>query len=244
MTGAILAVIGLMLGGLLKGATGAGAPIIAVPLMAIWFNVPLAVAIFALPNLFGNVWQAWAFRKSQLPRRFIVLYAGAGALGTIAGTFLLANLPAETMELAVALAVFVYVGFRLAKPAWVLAYPLAERIAPFAGALGGTLFGATGLSAPVTLSFLNAMKLERRQFIAVVTVFFCSTGVVQIPLLFWYGIMDGERFVLSALALIPILAMMPVGNWLARHMSREVFDRIILAVLTLIAIRLVWDALS
>ena len=232
MTGAILAVIGLMLGGLLKGATGAGAPIIAVPLMAIWFNVPLAVSIFAVPNLFGNVWQAWAFRKSQLPRRFMVLYAGAGALGTLAGTFLLANLPAETMELAVALAVFVYVGFRLSKPAWVLAYPLAERIAPVAGALGGTLFG-----------FLNAMKLERRQFIAVVTVFFCSTGVVQIPLLFWFGIMDGERFVLSALALIPILAMMPVGNWLARHMSRETFDRIILAVLTLIAIRLVWDVL-
>lgn len=244
MTGVILAIIGLALGGLLKGATGAGAPILAVPIMAIYFNVPLAVAIFAVPNLLANVWQAWTYRRQQLPPRFMISFAGGGALGTFIGTVLLANLPGHALTITVALAVFIYVGFRLARPGWVLVYPLAEKLSPFIGTLAGVLFGASGLSAPVSLSFLNAMKLERRTFVATVTVFFVMMGVVQIPMLFAYGIMTGQRFLLSAAAILPIFAGMPVGAWLARHISREAFDRIILAVLTLIAIRLLMQGLS
>lgn len=241
MIGVLLAIIGLAVGGLLKGATGAGAPIIAVPVMALYFGAPVAVSVFAVPNLFGNIWQAWRFRDKQLPLRFMLMYAGGGAFGTLLGTLLLVNLPADLMALMIGIAVLLYVGFRLSRPAWILAYPIAEKLALFAGALGGTLFGATGLSAPVTLSFLNAMKLERLQFIATVTVFFTMTGVVQIPLLFWYGIMDLHRFALSAGALVPIFAFMPVGNWLARYISRELFDRIILVLLTAIALKLVWQ---
>lgn len=244
MTGVILAIAGLLLGGLLKGATGAGAPIIAVPVMAIYFNVPVAVAVFSIPNLLANAVQAWTYRKEQLPWRFMVMFAGGGALGTLAGTVLLANLPAKWLTLGVALAVLVYVAFRLARPGWALAYPLAERLSPAIGTLGGVLFGASGVSAPVTLSFLNAMKLERRTFVGTVTFFFTMMGIVQIPTLLAYGILDGRRLLLSAGALLPILAGMPVGALLARHISRETFDKIILAILTLIAIRLAMQALG
>ena len=103
MTGVILAIVGLALGGLLKGATGAGAPILAVPIMAIYFNVPVAVAIFAVPNLLANVWQAWTYRSQRLPPRFMISFAGGGALGTFIGTVLLANLPGHALTLVVAL---------------------------------------------------------------------------------------------------------------------------------------------
>ena len=52
-------------GGILKGATGAGAPIIAVLDLAILFDVPTAMPIFSLPNLFANISQAWTFRREQ-----------------------------------------------------------------------------------------------------------------------------------------------------------------------------------
>ena len=242
MTGVILAILGLALGGLLKGATGAGAPILAVPILAMYFSVPVAISVFAVPNILGNLWQIWAFRKQRLPRRFMLMFAGGGALGTVVGTQLLVNLPGDAMLFAVALALFFYVGFRLSRPSWILPYPLAERISALAGTLGGVLFGATGLSAPVTLSFLNSMKLERGQFIGTVTVFFTMTGVVQIPMLFWYGIMDLERLALSAAAVIPVFLFMPVGHWLGRYLSRDVFDKITLTILTIIAIRLTWQA--
>ncbi len=244
MTGVILAIVGLLLGGLLKGATGAGAPIIAVPVMAIYFNVPVAVAVFSVPNLLVNIVQAWTYRKEQLPRAFMLMFAGGGAIGTLVGTVLLANLPGRWLTLVVSGAVFIYVAFRLARPGWVLAYPLAERLSPFIGTAGGVLFGASGLSAPLTLSFLNAMKLERRTFVATVTVFFVMMGLAQIPALFAYGILDGHKFLLSTGALVPILAGMPIGAWLARHISRDMFDKLILGVLTVIAMRLAFQAIG
>jgi hypothetical protein len=242
MTGVIFSIIGLALGGILKGATGAGAPIVAVPVMAMYFGVPVAVTIFAVPNLLANAWQAWAYRKQQLPLPFMLMFAGGGAAGTLVGTMLLANLPGSALTLIVAFAVFIYVAFRLMRPGWVLRYPLAEKLSLVIGALSGTMFGASGLSAPVTLSFLNAMRLERPQFIGTVTFFFTMMAVVQIPALFAYGIMDGRKFLISTAALFPIIAFMPVGSWLARHFSREVFDRLVLVLLTGIAIRLVAQA--
>jgi uncharacterized membrane protein YfcA len=170
------------------------------------------------------------------------MFAGGGAVGTLIGTMLLVNLPGSVLTLIVAFAVFVYVAFRLLRPGWVLRYPLAEKLSLAMGVLGGTMFGASGLSAPVILSFLNAMKLERRQFIATVTMLFTMMAVVQIPTLFAYGIMDGRKFLISTAALLPIVAFMPVGSWLARHISRDVFDKLVLVLLTMIAIRLVVNA--
>lgn len=239
MTGIFLAIVGLALGGVLKGATGAGAPIIAVPVIAMYFGVPVAITVFAVPNLITNVWQSWSHRKQQLPRSFMILFVGGGALGTFIGTVLLANLSGSTLTLIVAVAVFFYVGLRLVHPGWVLRFPLARKLALAIGTLGGILFGASGVSAPVTISFLNAMKLERGQFIATVTLFFTMMGVVQVPMLFAYGIMDGRKFLISAAALIPIVAFMPIGAWLARHISRDLFDKLILVLLSVIAIRLV-----
>ena len=58
----LVAFFSLGLGGVLKGATGAGAPLIAVPALAVLFDVPTAIAIFSLPNFFSNAWQGWSFR--------------------------------------------------------------------------------------------------------------------------------------------------------------------------------------
>ena len=39
------------------------------------------------------------------------------------------------------------------------------------GAGGGVLQGSAGLSAPVSITFLNSMKLERNQFIPTISVY-------------------------------------------------------------------------
>jgi uncharacterized membrane protein YfcA len=42
----LVAFLSLGLGGILKGTTGAGAPLVAVPALALLFDVPTAIAIF------------------------------------------------------------------------------------------------------------------------------------------------------------------------------------------------------
>ncbi|WP_375262556.1 sulfite exporter TauE/SafE family protein [Palleronia sp.] len=237
-TGLLLGATGLALGGILKGATGAGAPVLAVPLLAMLYDVRLAVALLTLPNLVSNVWQGWSYRR-HLPSRALVFgFALGGALGAGVGTVMLVSLPSDLLMLGVAAAVLLYVAFRLARPDWSLAMKAAVRLALPAGFAGGVLQGATGLSAPVSITFMNAIRMERGAFISAISVFFALMSVIQIPLLMAWGVLTPLRAALSVGALVPLLAAMPVGAALARRVSRTVFDRIILGLLTLIALRI------
>jgi len=238
----IYIVIGFALGGILKGATGAGAPIIAVPIIAMTYNVPLAVTIFIMPNIMSNVWQGWSYRAHSLPLVFVLQFALAGALGAGAGTVMLASLSGDTLKLMVAFTVLAYIAFRMMKPEWVLAYARAVRVVVPIGIVAGILQGASGISAPVSITFLNAMRLERGQFISTISAFFVSMAIVQIPMLVSYGFLTLERFWISCAAIIPLLAFMPVGSFLAKKISKQTFDRLILALLAVVALKLIYEA--
>ena len=59
--------VAFALAGTLKGATGAGAPIITIPVIAAFYDVRMAVVIMVLPNLLTNISQIYQFRKTILP---------------------------------------------------------------------------------------------------------------------------------------------------------------------------------
>ena len=241
--GIIYIVLGFALGGILKGATGAGAPIIAVPIVASQYSVPLAVAIFIVPNLASNLWLGWSYRKYRLPLRFGAMFATAGAIGAGLGTVMLASLSGATLKVMVAIAVLAYIAFRLLRPNWVLEYEKSLRVVMPVGTVAGILQGASGISAPVSITFLNAMKLEREQFISTISVFFIAMALVQLPMLINYGFFTWETFWLSCAAVVPLVAFMPVGSFLAKKISRTAFDRAILALLAIVAIKLIVETL-
>lgn len=242
-TAAVAILTALALGGLIKGATGAGAPVVAVPVMAAFFDVRLAVIVMVTPNLITNLWQLRQYRRAHLPNRFAWFFAVAGGAGAASGTLLLAWLPTRALSLLIAAAVLLYIGLRIARPGLRLAFATARRIVLPIGAAAGVLQGAAGISAPISVSFLNALRLERPAFIATISAFFVAMSVVQIPALFAFGLLTAERLSLSAMALVPLLVFMPVGAWLARRMSARTFDRIMLGLLTLLALRLAATAL-
>ena len=244
LAGLAWAALALILGGILKGATGAGAPVIAVPVIALYFDVPTAVAVMVLPNFITNIVQSWNFR-AHLPRGpFPWLYAGGGFLGAWVGTVMLAHVSPDLLLAMVAAVVFLYVGFRLMRPDWALAQGLADRLVFPVALVAGVLQGATGVSAPVSITFLNAMKLARPVFVATISVFFLSMTLVQIPAMVWYGLLTPPRALGSAVALIPLLGAMPLGAALAKRWPPHVFDRAILILLTGLAAKLAFDALT
>jgi uncharacterized membrane protein YfcA len=111
------------------------------------------------------------------------------------------------------------------------------------GIAGGFLQGASGLSAPISLTFLNAMRMDRPTFIATISLFFAMFGAVQTIALTASSLFSSTEFLYSVLALIPIWAAMPLGTFLARRMSPAVFDRVILTLLSALALKLVVSAL-
>ncbi|MBB4208344.1 sulfite exporter TauE/SafE family protein [Roseinatronobacter bogoriensis] len=239
----LLAILAILLGGVMKGAIGAGVPVIAAPALTMLFNVQTAVAILVVPNLLSNVWQAWHFRNEAMPRRFLILFAGGGMLGVAVGTFLLAVLPQETLSLMVACAVLAYITLRLARPGWTLARDTANRLCGAAGIAGGFLQGATGISAPASITFLNAMKLPREAFIGTISIFFVSMTAMQIPALWSVGLLSLEMLAYGFGALGLVFLSMPLGNWLGKRASSKVFDMVMLVTLGAIALKILFEAI-
>lgn len=240
----IWAALSIVLGGVLKGATGAGAPIFAIPALTIIYDVPTAVTVLVVPNLLSNLWQAWAYRRDLLSHGFVTAFALAGVAGVVAGSILLAWLPGGILSLAVAGSVLAYIALRLLRPGAWLPPALASRLVIPAGLLGGALQGATGLSAPASLSFLGAMRLERPQFIATISVFFFTMTAAQAVSLVALGMLDGPRLLAGAGALALLVAGMPLGARLGRQLSAAAFDKIIIGLLGLIALRIIYSALT
>lgn len=239
-----IAIAALALGGVLKGAVGAGAPVVAIPILALLFNVQVAVVMFTIPNLVSNTWQLWEYRAHLLSRKFVWSYAGGGAFGALIGSVVLALVAGEVLLAGLGLIVFGYIALRLLKPDWVLPRALADRFVLPIGVAAGVMQGAGGISAPISITFLNAMRLERGAFIATISAFFLAMALVQIPTLMMLGIMTPRLTLWSLLSAIPLFGAMPLGAWLGRRIRRDVFDRVILLLLAVVAVKLLHDALT
>ncbi len=239
----IFVFLALALGGMVKGATGAGAPVVAIPVLAAAYDVRFAVTLMVVPNLMTNLVQIWRYRADRLPDRFTLAFALAGGVGVGLGSLALVALSPDVLAITVAVAVVIYILVRFLHPGWALAFPIARRLAAPAGLTAGILQGATGISAPVAITFLNAMRLARPQFIVTISVFFAVMAAIQVPVLAKLGLMTGEMFLYGLLALVPLAGAMPLGNALARFMSARTFDRIVLLLLAATAAKLVIDVL-
>lgn len=236
----IAILIAFALGGILKGATGAGAPIITIPVIAAFYDVRVAVVIMVIPNLLTNIGQLYQFRKTIMPRFFTVSFALGGGLGALLGTILLANLSIKTLTLAVAFIILIYISLKLIIPTWKLNYTKAKKLVFLMGAGGGVLQGAAGLSAPISLTFLNSMKLERNQFIPTISVYFGVMSLFQMPALYFYKFLNIETLIISCLSTIVLMLFMPLGSWIAKSISKENFDKLILILLSFIALRIIY----
>lgn len=239
-----LALLALFLGGVMKGATGAGAPVIATPALTLLFNIQTAVAVFVVPNLLSNIWQFWRFRRHVLDHRFLMLFAGSGFAGAILGTWFLVVLNQQTLSLLMACAVIAFIALRLSRPDWILPRWLAQKLAFPVGLLGGVLQGATGVSAPASLSFLNAMRLPRSSFIGTISVFFVAMSLAQLPALWVAGLISPYSLALGLGSLAMIALGMPFGNWLAQRWSARTFDRVMLTLLALLAAKILLGTLT
>ena len=239
----LIAFIALLVAGIVKGAIGSGVPVIVVPILTMLYDVQLAIALLVAPNLFSNALQVWQYRRHLLPLRFLAAFSIAGGLGIVLGTWGLVVLSPEILSLGVAGVIVLYLIIKVLKRRIALPFNIAARLVIPIGLLAGVLQGAAGMSAPASVTFLNAMQLKRSVFIGSISVFFVAITSVQIPALLNAGILTLERFLFSILALVVILAAMPLGARLGKRLPHRWFDNLVMLLLASIAGKIFIDTL-
>lgn len=233
-------VLALSAGAVAKGATGMGLPLIAIPVVASFLGLQHAIGVLQIPILVTNAWQCWRLRDAaRSPSvRFLWLLLGGSVFGTVLGTWILTSTPDRILTLSLGGLLLAYLVFRLMRPDVIVSQAAGRKAALPVGFGAGVLQGSTGISAPIGVTFIHAMRLDRDAHVFAVSAMFLMITVVQTPSLFIAGIMRPEWLLEGALALIPVLLFMPVGQWLARKLSKAAFDKLILFFLGIMGAKL------
>ena len=234
----------MAVGAFIKGATGAGLPQIAIPVMAAFMGVEAAVVIMAIPGIITNAWLLWNYRSHFNKTRDLPALLITGIVGAVAGTMLLRTLDDKALSFFVAGMIALYAILFFAHPDFRLPSGVTRYTSPPVGLASGLLQGATGISGPVIGTYLHAYRLPKEVFVLSITTVFQVFSIVQAVTLVVIGLYSTTRAVLSILSLIPIMVMLWIGARFTNRVSRRSFDLLVLALLVASAGKLLYDAIA
>lgn len=240
----LLVVFAYSLAALVKGAIGVGTPLVVVPLLSPQLGLPQTVATLVFPLIVANAWHVWEFREIRREMPFLTPFLVAAGLGVGVGTWGLVSLDSAPLMIVVGASVLAYLAFNLAVPGFRLVDRHAVVAAPFAGAGSGVLQGISGISAPISLTYLSAVGLERSGFIFSASATFLIFAIFQALALTVANVLTQTLALVSLLAAIPTAALMPLGGYLGRRIPPRAFRQIVLCMLFLLALRMIWQGLS
>lgn len=242
MSDVAVILIAVTVGGFVKGVTGSGLPVVAIPIIASFTGVETAVVIMVIPSITSNIQLIEANRSARSETRHLAPMVFAGVVGVAVGTFVLTTVDEGILGLVLAGVIVGYITVNGLRPSFVLSRRLAAVTAIPMGFLGGTLQGSSGISSPLLSPYLHAYRMPRRAYVLSLTVLFMMYGVIQLPSLAIAGLLTVDRLALGALAVIPIFLSLRAGMRVGDRLSNVAFDRWVFAVLALTAMKLVYNA--
>ncbi len=237
MDGGELAVVivAIAAGALVKSVSGMGLPVIAVPLISLVAPLEEAVVVAVLPGLAINGAVGWRERAHRGDTRDLPVLAATGVVGAVVGTLLLVRLPEEPLLVVLVIVVLSYIVLALTRPELRLGPATSRRWAPAVGLGAGVLQGATGISGPITGTWIHAYRLPRDAHVFAVTVLFLMAGLGQLGPLLASDAFAGLWF--AAVVGVPAaLAAVPLGARVRSRLSGRAFDLVVLATLMVSAV--------
>ena len=233
-----------MVAGFVKGVIGLGMPTISIALLSLGMGLPAALQIIVVPTLVTNVWQALAGDDlARLLKRFAVLLLGMMAGVWVGYALLFRNHP-KTMTAVLGAAIITYgIGGLMRVP--LMPRVRRERIAsPVVGLATGLLAGATGNLSMPALAYFDRLGMPRHELVQMLGISFSLGTAALAVAVTGHGDYELSLLVLSALAVIPAVLGMVLGQRARGRMSEAAFRRALYIGLTLVGTHLVWKGLT
>jgi hypothetical protein len=223
-----------------KGAIAFGFPTLATPLLALFVDVKVAVAVLILPNIVMDCIQ-FARRGAPLAtvRRLAVLIV-FGAVGTILGTRLLVGLSSRTATLVLGGFICLFVVLNATRftlrvpPGW-------ERwLSPAVGLLAGVVGGITNTPGTPLVIYFYALGMAKHDFVAAIAFTFIAYKLVQLGAVMSYGLLTwpllGASLALTAVALLGFR----LGFLVQDRLEPRAFNRAVLLFLAALGAWLIY----
>ena len=131
--------VALGIGGFVKGATGSGAPLVAVPIVAAFYDVTMGILMMVLPNIVMNAKQVWTYRANINPAQIAILMSVASIPGMLVGTRMLSSVSQDVLLTGLGLFLVAYLGLKLADPRFSISERVAVKSSVPVGFIGGIM---------------------------------------------------------------------------------------------------------
>jgi len=239
----VVVLAAISVGALLKGMTGLGLPLFAVPAVATITSVEEAVVLMIIPGIAANAWLAISHRQYRTLLGEHIPFLVGGFFGGIAGTALLLVVSDRALKVLLAIWLALYlIQYVLANNSLDV-FRGKGRIAYVLGFAGGTIQGATGISAQIVAPYYHGRSLAPAAYAFLVTFTFLLFASAQSAAAVGTGLLTAQRLQLSLIALVPTLIFTRIGIAYAGAISHEAFNKILLVTFFFFLLKLIADVL-
>jgi uncharacterized protein len=222
-----------VLGGVVKGVTGVGLPLVLVPLTALFLDMPVTVALLTVPMVATNVTQAMEGGGTLPAIRRLLPILGFVVIGLLIGVHLLLSIDRRRLSLILGISFLALAAMLLLMPRVRIGDRAARLAGPVVGLAAGVLGGMSAMFGPPMIAYLVGRGTNPDSFVKQMAIFAFTASLAMLLALGGSGTMSAADVAVSAVAIVPIQAGMPLGRWLRRRTRPQWFRIAVLAVLAL-----------
>lgn len=235
-----LAVLIIFVAYTIKGLSGFGSGLVAIPLLAFFLPITFIVPVLGLLSYSGTLIQSLSLRK-QVNWPLILPLLPFSIIGIITAVWLLSNVDAHILVFCLGLFVFAYAIHSLLPTAEIKGGRYGPALAGGFGGLVGALFGTGG---PFYVVYLKTRQLDKSQFRATIASIFLIDGGARIVGYSSSGLYTAQVLTLVAILFPVLLTAMYVGHHLHIKIDQQRFNQVISVMLMLSGTMLMYKALN
>lgn len=235
-----LAIFIIFVAYVVKGLSGFGSGLVAIPFLALLFPLKFIVPVFGLLSYGGTVMQSLQLRKQVVWRDLLPLVPFSIA-GISTAVWLLVNVETQWLILALGIFVLLYSAYSLLS----IHNSRGSRYwAILAGSFGGLVGALFGTGGPFYVAYLKMRQLDKGSFRATIAMVFLIDGGTRMFAYASNGLFTEQALTLVAFMIPVLFAGMYVGHHLHIKITAEKFSQIISLLLFFSGVMLIYKAMN
>jgi uncharacterized membrane protein YfcA len=212
-------------------------------LLTVVFDLTTAMALLLIPSFVTNIWQA-LIGGHILQTAWRIWPFLFMAMGTVwLGSIVLTRVDLPILSILLGALILAYGSVNLAGFRLTISDQQKGWAGPFFGAANGILTGMTGSFVFPGVLYLQAIGLPRDRLIQSMGMLFTVSTIALAGSLKGNNLLLPHHISLSALAVLPALAGMVIGQIIRKRISETQFRRIFFCALILLGFYIVLGAL-
>jgi uncharacterized protein len=214
-----------LLAGFIKGVIGLGLPPVSMGLLAVAMPPTHALAIVIVPGILTNIWQTCGgpYLRDIIHRLWPLLLGLA--IGTHVNAGMMTGPYARYAPIFLGILLVTYAVVGLRKFVFTVSRPNERWVGGIVGLISGIISAATGVQVIPSMPYLQAIDMEKDEFVQALGVFF-TVGTLALAFnLTAAGVLDESTALPGVVALACSFAGMAIGQAVRARLEPETFRR-------------------